>query len=534
MNSVLFSLSGVFQTELFAGSHTTPLSVCAYNKTLLLPPMDPFSPPPLPYVSTVRVEVHVGWFVDPKMTAPTSKRPERRPLSLTRSILNFVKLDFFDSKRRSRLPSESRSKSPLDFFDTKRRSFSNTRTTSSPKPKSPQPRSRRSSDISRPYPIHHPTRRAQISRRIHSLPPELLAHIFVLGSQDDYMFPVTVSHVCFTWRDVALRTPPLWRRICLDQRTEMWKERIRRAQACSLDIQLSSKIYRNADTGRLVRHQVLDFYNIHWYMHVANPLIHRWRSLEIVFHDYAPWLWNAALSECCSKNPYLSAPALEELVLIHPTNDDTKEFLLFGGRAPQLRRVALNGIRLVWLPSLFSNLTLLDYTHHGFTVGSHAVEEVLSMLSISSRLTELRVTFPVRMAHAPPPSIYLAQVHLPYLRKLALRIQSADIPFELLAVATHLTTPYLRSLHLLDERNARHSFPRLHAFLRAFRKPDGLASLRVEGGWYDFRLVAKWVGRLGSLARFVVKDGDGRERVLIGGVAGGRSRTASRGREVGR
>ncbi|KZT27354.1 hypothetical protein NEOLEDRAFT_1130886 [Neolentinus lepideus HHB14362 ss-1] len=448
------------------------------------------------------------------MSFPKMKRSERRPLSLTRSFFNFVKLDFsFDSKRRSSSKTETKPKMrlPSEFM-------------SKPMSKSPPPRSRKSSEISRPYPIHHSSRKAQISRRISALPPELLAHIFVLGSEDDSMFPVTVSHVCSSWRWLTLSTPSLWRRVCLDDRTDMWKERIRRAKACSLDIQLSSRIYRDVESGRLVRHQVLDFYNVHWYMHVANPWIHRWRTLEIVFHDYAPWLWNAALAECCSKYPYLSAPALEELVLFHPHNDDTKEFLLFGGRAPRLRRVALNGIRLLWLPSLFGNITVLDYTHHGFTVGSTAVIEILSMLGVSNRLSELRITFPSRMRPVPVSSTNLYPVSLPYLSRLILRVQTADIPVELLLVSTHLTVPSLRSLHLLDDTRALSSFPGLHAFLRTFRKPERLASLRVEGGWYDFRLMRKWVGRLSGLARFVVKDGLGRERVLVGGV---RPRTAS-------
>ncbi|TFK52242.1 hypothetical protein OE88DRAFT_1734270 [Heliocybe sulcata] len=451
------------------------------------------------------------------MPSTTMKKPKRRPLSLTRSLLNFVKLDFsFDMKRRSPSKTETNMKSrPTDDAKANEPKM---------KPKSPPPRSRVSSDISRPYPIHHSSRKAHISRRIHTLPPELLAHIFVLGTENNTMFPVTLSHVCSTWRRLALSTPSLWRRIVLDHRTDMWQERIRRAKACSLDIQLSSRIYREVESGRLVRHQVLDFYNVHWYMDVANPWIHRWRTFEVIFHDYAPWLWNAALAECCTKNPFLSAPALEELVLVHPHNDDTKEFLLFGGRAPRLRRVALNGIRLAWLPSLFANLTVLDYTHHGFTVGSTAVTEVLSMLSVSSSLSELRVSFPSRMRLVAASPLDRRAITLPYLSRLVLRVQTPDIPVELLLVATHLITPSLRSLHLLDDTRALSSFPALHTFLRTYSKPKRLASLRVEGGWYDFRLVGKWVGRLASLSRFIVKDGMGRERVLVGA---GRPRTAS-------
>ena len=55
------------------------------------------------------------------------------------------------------------------------------------------------------------------------LPPELLIHIFVLATLDSlYLIqspldttPLNISHVCQRWRDIALSTPTLWRRIVL-------------------------------------------------------------------------------------------------------------------------------------------------------------------------------------------------------------------------------------------------------------------------------------------------------------------------------
>jgi len=55
------------------------------------------------------------------------------------------------------------------------------------------------------------------------LPPELLIHIFVLTTFDSLYpiqspldtTPVNISHVCQRWRDIALSTPILWRRIVL-------------------------------------------------------------------------------------------------------------------------------------------------------------------------------------------------------------------------------------------------------------------------------------------------------------------------------
>jgi len=55
------------------------------------------------------------------------------------------------------------------------------------------------------------------------LPPELLIHIFVLAAHDILdpiqspldTTPLNISHVCRRWRDIALSTPALWRRVVL-------------------------------------------------------------------------------------------------------------------------------------------------------------------------------------------------------------------------------------------------------------------------------------------------------------------------------
>ena len=55
------------------------------------------------------------------------------------------------------------------------------------------------------------------------LPPELLIHIFVLATYDTLdpirssldITPLKISHVCQRWRDIALSSPVLWRRVVL-------------------------------------------------------------------------------------------------------------------------------------------------------------------------------------------------------------------------------------------------------------------------------------------------------------------------------
>lgn len=336
-----------------------------------------------------------------------------------------------------------------------------------------------------------------------NLPVELLAHVFVLGSEVDMLLPVSVSHVCHRWRVIALHTPSLWRRICLGSKEEMWKERIRRAKACPLDIQFLS--WTDGSLGSS-RPPYLDYHVVQWYMHFAMTTVHRWRSLDIEFTHRAPFLWNAALSQCCADDPCVYAPLLQELRLISRNNDDTKEYCLFAGFAPQLRHLTLDGIRLTWLPSLYQNLTHLDYTHNGFTNGRQAVCEFLNMLEVSSRIVELKVSFPWKEGVVWPRSRGLRKVLLSRLTHLDIRITSSsrDIPVELSLLMFQLSNPSLLSLRLLDNSRSLVPFRGLDTFMRAFRVPPRLRTVRIENGWCDHRVVSVF-HTASNLQRLVVK-----------------------------
>lgn len=308
------------------------------------------------------------------------------------------------------------------------------------------------------------------------------------------MLPIIVSHVCRTWRRLALRTPALWRHVTLDPRLDMWNERIRRAKACPLEIQLVPWF---SHPHRPQNHR-WDMAAVQWYMHVVTPHIRRWRSLEIVFSDYSPYLWNAALSACCSISKNVQAPLLEELTLLYRNNDDTKEFCLFSNYAPRLRRVTLDGIKLTWTPSLFGNLTFLDYTHHGFTRGYSAVREVLDMLRVSHRLVELRLLFPHRTPthyHSLPDPLDTPPAELNMLSVLKLRVQGRDIPFELAQIASQLHTPALKHLHLVDVNERSNAFPSVRVFFRNYVIPRSLRALLIEYGWYDKHVIS-WILRV--------------------------------------
>lgn len=321
------------------------------------------------------------------------------------------------------------------------------------------------------------------------------------------MFPVVVSHVCRAWRSLALCTPWLWRRIHLDHRMDMWTERVHRAKACSLDVKLLPLF---VSSGTVYR-QFLDPSTAQWYMYLIVPTIQRWRSLEIRFTHYTPFLWNAALTELCSRSSKArAAPNLEELTLVYPSNDDAKEFCLFSGFAPRLKRVTIDGVRLSWTPSLFQNLTYLDYSHHGFTAGTHAIHEMISLLRISSRLEELVICWPSRRGvdsllpqalHSPA----LRRVTLPYLRTLRLKVDSSDIPRELVHLMPLMYTPGLLFIHCIDLGRSRQPFPSLQTFIRTFPFPTSTQILSLEHGWYNDVTLFSLLNRLPHLQQVFVK-----------------------------
>lgn len=373
------------------------------------------------------------------------------------------------------------------------------------------PRSLRHCQISYPRSLRRakfPTYQVARPHFIHSLPFEILALVFTLGAEADVQLPIVVSHVCRQWREIALRSPSLWRRISLSPHERLWRERIDRARTCTLDVELSP--WRETKGGGR-RSQDLNAYTVQWYMYLVLPFIHRWRSLDLLFTDYQPYLWRGALAGCGSP-----APALEELSLVYRLNDSTEEFLLFSEYAPRLRRLTVDGMRLAWSPLLFRNLTYLDYTHHGFTSGHQAVDDVISILAISQRLVELRLLFPRgRLPVLPSRNDYVTRrVRLRNLKHLQLAVDGSDIPFELAHVVTLISVRNLSTLRLVDLGHSHNHFPSLKSFFYVFPVRRSLEIIEIGHGWYDPRMIQPLARSLPRLTKIVVKKTWTPEQVL--------------------
>jgi hypothetical protein len=255
----------------------------------------------------------------------------------------------------------------------------------------------------------------------------------------------------------------------------------------------------------------MNMYAVNRYMGMVKPYTHQWRSLDIHFAQYASHLWQVAIANCASP-----APQLEELSLVYRLNDDVQEFSLFDGYAPRLRRVTIDGIRLKWTHSLFTNLTFLDYSHHGFTSGNRAVYDVINILSVSTRLVDLRILFPRgRTPRLPAMSEAVSTpVNLPHLSQLSLRVDGFDIPFELAHLVTLITAPSLTTLHLTDLRRSHRAFPSIKSIFYVYALPRTLRFISVSHGWYDPRMVQALYQALPRLAHIHVKRTRAPEQVL--------------------
>lgn len=373
-----------------------------------------------------------------------------------------------------------------------------------------------------PHPTmpHHP---------IHRLPLELLMHVFALGSFDDVMFPVLVSHICHSWRAVAIHTQTLWRRIVLTQHSDliMWQERLRRARSCTLDVVLAS--HRSSREPHDIDVLALQ-------MHLLAPHLARMRSIDIRIDGYTPYLWNIILGPLC-RNSYhcapgtsdphssegLFAPRLESMSLRYPWNDDTKEFSLFDGLSPRLSRLTIQGVRLTWLPGLFGSLRCLDYTHHGFTSGRTAVDEILSILQVSCQLRELKLclasnVMETEILYIREKPVVEETVTLQFLETLSLGVEGADaeVPTDLISIVSQLSLPALRKLDLSDHGLAicspNHNavqFAELPTFFDTICERahwGDVMDLSVEGRWVELPLIIG-LGRSFSSLRTITVNG---------------------------
>ncbi|KAH9858914.1 hypothetical protein C2E23DRAFT_800622 [Lenzites betulinus] len=271
---------------------------------------------------------------------------------------------------------------------------------------------------------------------VNRLPPELLLYIFSLlicgtaKSGDSPSFPnsakvILVTHVCRTWRNLALGAPDLWSSIVATNPTRT-AEFLERSQRALLDIYFPQRLPET-------------FYPWIDYIH------DRIRSLVIQSASFTTVM-------CIAKQ--LSRERRPHLETLHLTYDSPADELLPPGQSrvisfhgdddpsqpsptPSLRSLHLFPTLLSWNSSIYSNLSVLDID--GTKIAAPTEERVLQILQQCPGLAEFRLRVKGDLAG---PRISSADgawdVNLPLLSSFALETVSTVCAESLLS---HLILP---------------------------------------------------------------------------------------------
>ncbi|KAF8601663.1 hypothetical protein BDV93DRAFT_524611 [Ceratobasidium sp. AG-I] len=215
---------------------------------------------------------------------------------------------------------------------------------------------------------------------INTLPSEVLAHIFELGTaspendfgQDD--FPTLVSLVCKSWHALALDTPTLWNTLTLDPseypRFTKARTHLARSKGAPLNIYLDFSTRAEPELVRAAIHLIL-------------PDLARWRHFVLVVPDFDVMYSAVRLIADAFSAPSPSsalAPYLEVFRLYGPPEFDPTEpepralpspIPVFGSDpdaegecTPRLRDVVLCGVPVDWALFVPSTLERLQLSLH--------------------------------------------------------------------------------------------------------------------------------------------------------------------------
>ncbi|KAK0464643.1 uncharacterized protein EV420DRAFT_1517364 [Desarmillaria tabescens] len=227
---------------------------------------------------------------------------------------------------------------------------------------------------------------------IQSLPVELITRIIVLGSNYEYpytdspflfkpvqntfynspscAFQVAVSHVCHTWREIALRTACLWTTLHFHEPTHIQRARVflsrsRPQSSSTLDILISTvsepEYIPNVNLYLTELREIFDLVVRH---------VKRWRSFHLKIRDNQCKLVARQYLSSCGPGPNL-----ETLQLYHFEDFENSADLylatyrppviIFNNEVPKIKNVSLIGVNLPWDQSPYlDNLRSLELALH--------------------------------------------------------------------------------------------------------------------------------------------------------------------------
>ncbi|KAG7443131.1 uncharacterized protein BT62DRAFT_996261 [Guyanagaster necrorhizus] len=210
---------------------------------------------------------------------------------------------------------------------------------------------------------------------IQSLPVELITRIIVLGSNYEYpytdspflfkpvqntfynspscAFQIVVSHVCHTWREIALRTACLWTTLHFHepahiQRARVFLSRSRPQSSSTLDILIST-----VSEPEYIPNVNLYLTELRDIFQLIVGHVKRWRSFHLKIRDNQCKLVARQYLSSCGPGPNL-----ETLQLYHFEDFENSADLylatyrppviIFNNEVPKIKNVSLIGVNLPW------------------------------------------------------------------------------------------------------------------------------------------------------------------------------------------
>ena len=242
------------------------------------------------------------------------------------------------------------------------------------------------------------------------LPPEILAQVFHLLVLEEPPFSgnqnlgwIRVTHVCWSWRRVALDDSTLWAKIWGIPTNEKWiSEILARAKNAALNIELNAAVQPSQTV-------------------LLTTPSHLPRTSQFRCHNLSTPLSNTILEICSSEAPalehfeltvYSSPFTLPDLITLHDLGED----MLFKGNAPKLRTFSLSGIVIPWSLIPRGQLTQLKMacTKDSEIVGSRGdFNQLIDLLANCPSLKILALEFclPLQLAESPRDrTIYLSHL----------------------------------------------------------------------------------------------------------------------------
>jgi F-box-like len=302
---------------------------------------------------------------------------------------------------------------------------------------------------------------------IASLPPEILSHIFVVGSRklevgyrtgceyvnlndqndmDDDEFATRCSHVCQYWRAVAINTHQLWsfldfRGLASEERCKTW---IERSQDVPLTIEVAHEmdgLFNPEERGAVT---FMEIQRAYMTRDLILPHARRWKSFELVTDSYElVWLWERSLLQvgCAPILEHIGLFCHGDIPAVTVTHlRPPSPLVIFPQGTPKIRSVNLWGVHFDWdLVTFFTGLENLQLAWHSEHVRL-TIEQFVQALRRSPKLETL-----ILEGSAPIPGDWPQErILLPKLTMLSL--VGIDL-INAVSVIDHLDFPALVSIY---------------------------------------------------------------------------------------